>query len=508
MCKALKNIISFLISFSVFFSLFLPINSYAKSKSTKITKDDLIYFIVTDRFFDGDKSNDIGADINNPSSYEGGDFQGIIDKLDYIKSLGFTAIWITPVVQNQEGGYHGYWATDFYKTNEHFGTMDKLKELVNTAHKKGIKVLFDLVVNHTGTDNPWVSDPSKASWFHADKPIDYSNQDSIENGWLAGLPDLNQDNPEVKKYLIDMAKWWIKETAIDGYRLDTVKHVPKSFWTDFTKEIKKDYPDFYFVGEVLNNSAPYVASYQDTGIDGLLDYPAYYAIDSAFNGTGNAYNLQNIIQQSDTYSNKSLMATFIDNHDVKRFVSTTSDYTEERLKASLTFMMTYTGIPTMYYGTEIGMGGGDDPDNRRFMDWSKTSPITDYVKKLTSIRKSNEALTGGDINILYCDDEALCFSRQSGNKQIFTVFNTSAKDKHVEIPMDNTAAKKLINLIDNKKYSVSNGKLTVELAPLGSLILAPESSNLLIYVLASIAVLFVLAALIVGIIVLKRRKHK
>ena len=209
---------------AAFFVVLVPAG--AVPAATGINSSDLIYFLMTDRFSNGDPTNDQNVRPADPQAYHGGDFQGIINKLDYIKDLGFTTIWISPVVQNQVGGYHGYWATDFYKTNEHFGSMAELRSLVDQAHAKGIKVIVDLVVNHTGQLHPWVGEAQYQNWFHPRKNIaNYSDQREVENGWLASLPDLNQENPEVKQYLINMAKWWIEETGIDGYRLDTVKHV-------------------------------------------------------------------------------------------------------------------------------------------------------------------------------------------------------------------------------------------------------------------------------------------
>lgn len=198
------------------------------------TSKDLIYFIMTDRFNDGDDSNNQFADVNknNPKAYHGGDLRGIISKLDYIKSLGATAIWITPVAENTLGGYHGYWINDFYKVDPHLGSMNDLKDLVKEAHNRNIKVLMDYVVNHISPDSKMLKE-KPADWFNPKSDIsNWNNQEEIEKGWIFGLPDLNQDKPEVKSFLIENAMWWIKETGVDGMRLDTVRHVPKTFWNE------------------------------------------------------------------------------------------------------------------------------------------------------------------------------------------------------------------------------------------------------------------------------------
>lgn len=505
-----KKLLSFLLTLIIIVTF--GVTAYANESPGKITKEDMIYFLMTDRFYDGDKTNDQDVIPGSLSSYQGGDFQGIIDKLDYIKSLGFTVIWISPVVENQAGGYHGYWAYDFYKTNEHFGTMDKLKELVSKAHQKGLKVIVDLVVNHTGQLDPWVNDPKYADWYHEYSDInDYNEQTQVENGWLAGLPDLNQENPEVKSYLISMAKWWIKETGIDGYRLDTVKHVPKDFWQDFSKAIKKDYPDFYLLGEVYSGDTDYVADYQNYGIDGLLDFPSYYAINDVFKDDKIASKLSDIIiKEGSSYKDRSLMGTFIDNHDVPRFESQIYTLKSERLESALTFMMTYTGIPVMYYGTEIGMEGGSDPDNRRNMEFDAKSPITDYVKKLTSIRKENKALTSGDIQVVKSEDNFLCYSRTYENNIIITAFNTLDKEQKLNFNLPdklNIKSGYLKNLITLKSTKIKGGKITLNMSPMeaGIFVLnkGSVSNNYVLYIIFGAVIILIL---VIFIYIKKRSK--
>lgn len=455
-----------------------PGSVLASGKGSKITPKDMIYFIMTDRFKDGDTSNNQGVNKGDPGAYHGGDFQGIIDELDYIKDLGFTAIWISPVVKNQIRGYHGYWASDFYDTNEHFGSMEKLKELVQKAHSKDMKVIVDLVINHTGQLHPWVGETDYADWFHPKKSIvDYGNQEEVEDGWLSNLPDLDQDNPKVREYLIDMSKWWIKETGIDGYRLDTVRHVPKDFWVDFAAQIKKDYPDFYLIGEVFSGDVDYVGRYQKTGIDGLLDFPIYYGVNDVFKNYKPASEIGDLINKSSVYENRCLMGTFIDNHDVPRFVNQIDRGQYEKLKQALVFMMTYTGIPVMYYGTEIAMDGGADPDNRRDMDWNLKSPVSEYVKKLTEIRKSNSVFTGGDIKVLKAENNFLCYSRKDGSSKAFVAFNTSNLQKEFEFTIpeeDQGKYSKLKDLLGSQDVKVTGNKVILKMLPLQSAIYVPE----------------------------------
>lgn len=458
------------LSMFFFLSILMMASCFAESGALKMTREDLIYFVLTDRFYDGDPSNNQKVRKKDPGTYHGGDFQGIIDKLDYIKDLGFTAIWISPVVANQIRGYHGYWPVDFYRTNENFGSLDKLKELVTTAHGKGIKVLVDLVVNHTGVMHPWVGEPKYERWFHQRGRINnWNDQQEIEEGALAGLPDLNQDNPEVKQYLMEMVKWWIRETGIDGYRLDTVRHVSKAFWREFVIEIKKEFPDFYLLGEVNDGRADYLAGYQQVGIDGLIDYPMYYPIMDVFGGHQPAGRLVRAIEDCAAgYPERALMGTFIDNQDTPRFVSQIMDFRDERLKQALAFMMTYTGIPVMYYGTEIGLDGGADPDNRRDMDWSVQSPLTDYVKKLTAIRKANPALTCGSFEIIKVEEDVLGYLRRFEENIILTVFNLSDSKKRVTLSLPDQFGNQkggLTELTGSKSLKLKNRKTRINLSP-------------------------------------------
>jgi alpha-amylase len=479
-------------------------------KSAGIGKEDMIYSLMTDRFYNGDSSNDANTAPADLKSYHGGDFQGILDKLDYIKDLGFTAVWISPVVDNESFGYHGYWAADFYKTEEHFGTKERLKELVDAAHSKGLKIIVDLVVNHTGAQNPWVGDPAHAGWFHdAGSITDWNNQTEIENGRLSGLPDLNTENPEVRKYLVDMAKWWIRETGFDGYRLDTVRHVPKSFWEEFVREIKKEYPSFYFLGEVFSGDAGYVAGYQQTGIDGITDFPMYYAINDVLGGANPATQLAEAIETGSVYKDRSLMATFIDNHDVPRFTNRLTALKTEKLEQALAFLMTYTGIPVLYYGTEIAMKGGSDPDNRRDMDWTAASPVRDYVKQLTAIRKSNPALTQGDIKIVKAEKDFLCYSRSTESNTVLVALNTSNKEKTATLPVASVFSNrsgKIVSLLDGKELAPVGGELAITMTPRQAILLTVKASGIRLGILPLPIGLLLVIALVLFVVIRTRRK--
>ncbi|EOD00789.1 alpha-amylase family glycosyl hydrolase [Caldisalinibacter kiritimatiensis] len=439
------------------------------------SQNDLIYFIMTDRFNDGDTSNNNFNDVNknNPRAYHGGDIKGVIEKLDYIKSLGATAIWLTPVMKNQPYGYHGYWITDFYSVDPHLGTLEDLKTLVKEAHKRDIKVILDHVVNHTGYKSPWLKDNEKKDWFHPKLEItNWADQEQVENGWLAGLPDLNQDNPEVKKYLFKNALWWIEQTGIDGMRLDTVKHVDKEFWNEFAHTIKSKYPDFYLLGEVWSDSTGYLELYHQLGIDGVTNYSMYKGITNTFKRFGKTTSLIHAIEKEYRFSDPNINGLFIDNHDNTRFVTLAGEYGQQYLKQALTFIMTYPAIPIIYYGTEIGMEGGNDPDNRRDMKWDKveSSEILKFYRNLVKLRNTNEALKSDKFELLDHDSYFMSYIRENNGESVIVVMNVQNKKKEVtvNIPTDNKVYK---NYLTNETYNVESGKISLTLKPLDILIL-------------------------------------
>ncbi|MGD6817681.1 alpha-amylase family glycosyl hydrolase [Metabacillus sp. 113a] len=412
--------------------LFVPyIPAAAAEEESSGWQDERIYFLMVDRFANGDPKNDLDADRANPSAYHGGDFKGITKKLDYIKDMGFTAIWLTPVFANEGQGYHGYWISDFRKTEEHFGTLEEFKNLVKEAHKRDMKVLLDFVVNHTGYQHEWLNDPEKKDWFHEKKDItNWENQDELENNWLYGLPDLKQDHPEAREYLLDTAKWWINETDIDGYRLDTVRHVPKDFWSEFAKEVKSVKKDFFLIGEVWSEDPAYLAEYESTGIDSFVDYPFYEEASEIFSKSGkSAGPLMDVWNRNEHYyESPYLLGTFLDNHDNIRFTRKALLNQEApgiRWKLGLTYLLTAPGIPIVYYGSEIALDGAEDPDNRRMMEFRADKELITYVTKLNRIRDHETALVKGKMEKLY---------DQNG----MTVFKRTYKDETVVVAINNT----------------------------------------------------------------------
>ncbi|WP_108670090.1 alpha-amylase family glycosyl hydrolase [Peribacillus acanthi] len=508
MRKSLFSLI--IIPFLLFYAL--PVG--AVEKEERKWQDETIYFIMVDRFNNGDFKNDFQVNVEDPKAYNGGDFKGITDKLDYLKDMGYTALWLTPVFDNEDRGYHGYWIRDFYKTEEHFGTMDEFKKLVKEAHKRDMKVILDFVVNHVGPNHPWVNDASKKNWFHEKQPIsNWADQKEVENNWLFDLPDLNQENPETRKYLLDAAKWWIEETDVDGYRLDTVKHVPKDFWNDFSKEVKSVKEDFYLLGEVWHDDLRVVSSYQDTGIDGFVDFGQNEHLRTAFAKPDNSLGwlFTSLERNMAFFDRPNLLGNFMDNHDMTRFTREIVQNKQNpgtRWKMALTYLYTVPGIPIVYYGSEIALDGGEDPDNRRLMGFKADKELIDYITKLGELRQQLPALTRGDMELIHEENGMAVYKRTYKDETIVVAVNNTSKSQNVTIGKDILAKdKELRGLLAGDLVRESDGKYELiidrEKAEIYAL---TEKSGLNIPYLSAMGAVY--TAFVVFIILVLKRSRK
>ena len=330
----------------------------AQAGNTEDWKKRNVYQVLTDRFARSDQSE---SACSNLSGYCGGNYQGMIGQLDYIKGMGFDAIWISPIVDNIDGGYHGYWARNWEKLNENFGTEDDLKALVNAAHEKDIWVMVDVVANHCGPigdDFGQLYPFNVSDDFHSDCDINWNDQNSVENCRLSGLPDLNQDNSYVRQYLKDWVKGIVETYGFDGIRIDTIPEVPKDFWAEYGAA-----SGVFQMGECFNGDPAYVGPYQGS-LTGLFNYPMFYTISDVFGGHKSMYGFRDRYnQESSHFSDIDALGVFVDNHDNGRFLSR---YNNNRtgLKQAEVFALTSRGIPFTYYGTEQYYAGGSDPKNR------------------------------------------------------------------------------------------------------------------------------------------------
>jgi glycosidase len=401
--------------------LCLPLPAGAAEKEAVNWQDETIYSIVVDRFNNGDTSNDLDVNANDPLTYNGGDIQGIIEELDYIHDMGFSAIRLTPLFDNAPKGYHGYWVEDFYKVDEHFGTMKQFQQLVKEAHKRNMKVFIDFVTNNVAETHEWVKDSSKQDWFHR------KTQQELENAWVDGLPDLNQDNPEVKNYLIDAAKWWINKTDIDGYSLPEVNRVPVSFWREFSAEVKKEKSDFFLVGVPAEKREIDWEQYESAGIDSLFDYGHSENLRKVFANTNTSF------QSLKTNQETRLPTNFFDNEFTPRFTKDIVDerqFPGSRWKTALTYLYTTPGVPVVYYGTEIALNGGDTPDNRKLMSFRSEKELMEYITKLGELRSKLPSLTRGTMEMLYDKEGMAVYKRvYQGETSIIAINNTRESQK-------------------------------------------------------------------------------
>ncbi len=473
---------------------------------TRPWTDDVVYMAMVDRFHNGDSSND----GTNPARH-GGDLQGVIDKLDYLQDLGVTALWIDPVEKNQEDGYHGYWPTDFDQVDPHRGSMETLVKLREEANKRGIKLILDRVINHTGYTHEWAKDPEKKDWFHDGGGMWGLSQEKMETGSLHGLPDLAQENPEVADWLIESNRDWIKKTGAQGYRLDAVKHVHKEFWPRFADAMKQEGGEnFFMVGEVFRGVPEYVADYQRNGkLDSCFDVPLVDAVRNTFthdaeergpnflsraydvwtnrkhllfneamrklagSGMGDMRNLGEVFAQDNAYPHPELLATFIDNHDVSRFLTEAGEHGEEKLKLALALIFTVRGIPTVLYGTESGMEGkAGERDDMKF----DTNPeMKAFFKQLTALRKDNVELRRGEQHELLSDKKVYAFARVHPEGTSLVALNNSRKAQERDLP-GGKPGQLATDLLTGQRYEADGfGKFPITLASNQAMVLKLEN---------------------------------
>jgi glycosidase len=460
---------------------------------------DVLYLIMTDRFAQGCLRNDAPRGARSaPRGWHGGDLAGIEQHLDYLKQLGVTGVWTTPVDSNgtMPESYHGYAATDLYAVDAHFGTIEDYRHLSDALHVRGMKLVIDLVPNHVGVEHPWVQDPPAPEWFHGtlehhttvqhdfyrlvDPHAPPAAWRSITDGWFTdAMPDLNQENPLVSQYLIQNALWWVETASIDGIRLDTFPYVGRAFWHDFHAALHSVYPHLTTVGEVYDRD-PEVTSYfaggvehqgpdgrVDTGLDTPFDFPVYFALRGTLAHNKPMTDLADVLRQDALYPHPERLAPFIGNHDTVRFL-TDADGSEARLKLALGLLATLRGMPQIYSGDEIGMKGGADPDNRRdfpggfagdpqdaFTRAGRTAEEQDvlaWTSGMLALRASRPALQTGMEQNLFADADGFAFVRAldgdgcgagrrsaAAKARLLVVLNKGAQSKSIDLPLKDTA---------------------------------------------------------------------
>ena len=422
---------------------------YCKSKEE--WKSRSIYQLLTDRFA---RSSDTGH--CNYSQYCGGNYRGLINKLDYIKGMGFDAIWISPIIENLEGSYHGYHFTNLYNLNYHFGSEDDFKELVKTCHSKDIWVMVDVVANHAGpvgTDFGRINPFNRAEHYHDWCEINnWRNQWEVENCRLCGLPDLKQENDWVTQKLLEWIHDMVQKYNLDGIRIDTIMEVPKWFWDKFRVSA-----GVFQIGEAFDGNPGYVADYQNH-LDSVFNYPLYYTIKSSFCGSfrnleGYLFNTRNVFPAPE------YMATFVENHDNPRWLHDCGD--RAKFTNAVIFSLVWEGIPVFYYAGEQYYAGGADPNNREPLwdNYNTKSTLYQLLGKANALRKKvkiwNYAITQR-----YANDNFYAFTR--GN--VLACFTNVQSSQYSITYHDFKDGDKLCNVLyDGDCVTVSGGAININM---------------------------------------------
>lgn len=437
-------------------------------------QESIAYQIFLERFNNGDKTNDPentvlwGSPVKTNSSF-GGDLQGIINKLDYLEELGINLIYLTPVFKSSSN--HKYNIADYYTIDPQFGTIDTVKELIKECHKKGIKIIFDAVFNHSGSDFFAFMDLLKnqeaskyKDWYFIDSyPVSTDNVTYYTFGdGLSNMPKLNTHNKEVRAYLLKVGEFWIKEIGIDGWRLDVCDEVDHNFWRAFNKVVKGANKDAIIVGEIQHEANSFLKGDQ---MDSIMNYPFKFALVDFFgNRSITAEKFDDILSSNRTLYMSSVtrqLWNLIDSHDTKRFLTECGDNVK-RMKLAIVFQFCYQGVPYIYYGDEIGLNGGEDPQCRKCMIWEEKEQnmeLLNLYKTMISLRKNNKTLIYGDYQTLFCKNNVLVFKRTYEGHSILIAINNNDKNYNIEISLGIIG----LNILTLEAISLNTG---LKLAPL------------------------------------------
>ena len=480
------------------------INYELKSRSNDTNRnlgfssEDVIYLLMPDRFANGNPNNDTiegmlePANRDDPSGRHGGDIEGILEHLDYIKDLGMTAVWLTPVFENDQTpeykAYHGYAATDMYKIDRRFGSNEEFVAFVEACHSKGLKVIMDMIHNHIGDQHWWMKDLPFKNWVHdqsvygntsyrgtvaSDPYASQYDSDKLLKGWFVDeMPDLDQRNVFLADYLIQNTLWWIEYSGIDGIRMDTYVYPYKEYMARWAKETLDAYPNFNIVGESWVETVAHESYWQedkegendgfDSHLPSVTDFQIHFAIRDVFNSDfgweSGIMKLYYALSQDRLYSDPMKNVIFLDNHDIGRIYSTLGENLDH-LKMAYAYLLTTRGIPQVYYGTELAfkqgpgnwgdgakraeMPGGWDGDTRSVFEPNGRTREEDqmhkYVSKITNWRKNSEAIHKGKLVHFIPENNVYVYFRYTENERVMVIMNmndepiTISRSKHIEL---------------------------------------------------------------------------
>jgi glycosidase len=498
------------------YTYLLKSRSKEEGRVQGFTAADVVYLIMPDRFANGNEALDSipgmyeATHRNRPYGRHGGDLKGIFDRIDYIKDLGVTAIWLNPVLENnqRQSSYHGYAITDLYNIDRRLGTNDDYLKLIDRCHKNGLKVIQDMILNHVGDQHWWMHDLPEQNWIHQFPSFTQTNYqaqtlsdpyaakeeaDRMADGWFVrSMPDLNQKNALLANYLIQNTLWWIEYAGIDGIRMDTYPYPDKAFMSRWAKEVMAEYPTFNIVGEVWMRDVANTAYWQEGAVnrDGyqsnlpsVTDFPLYYSITRALNEKGSWNSgltvLYNTLSQDFVYAAPNENVIFVDNHDVTRYY-TAVGRDISKFKMGLAFLLTTRGIPQLYYGVELLMEGHESSHAELRKDFPggwKSDTVNafakegrdvaqneayDFLRTLLNWRKQESVIHSGKLTHYTVQDNVYTYFRHNDEKTIMIVINGNPDSKIIDTKRFSAnlgSAKEGINIMTGGEVALSSLKV-------------------------------------------------
>lgn len=435
----------------------LPLWTEALAGSAEGWRDDVLYFVVLDRFENGNPRNDVAVDPSAQGAFHGGDLAGLTKRLDSLAQLGVTALWITPLVKNIDGfvtgagfpdwGYHGYWADDFTRLDPRFGTLAELRAFVKAAHARKLKVLLDVVYNHAGYGSQYLTNPRTRDWLRSGEGC---GQDELTS-CLAGLPDFKTERPEVAKFLLDAQLGWAKKSGVDGFRLDTVKHVDHPFWTQHRARVRRELkPGFFLLGEVWGSDAAGMDPwFRRDELDAGFDFSFQGSVLGFLQGRGRTVAFDRYLAQRHRVREGYLLAHYLSSHDVPGALHQLGGDVEAFKLAAL-LQLTTLGLPTIYYGEELGRRGGAWPHNRSDMPARGDEALRSFYRKLIATRRAHPALSRGTHRGLATEGDVYAFARQdagSGDGVIVVVNRGKVPGRISLAPLPEWGAREVVDAL-------------------------------------------------------------
>ncbi|GAB2694696.1 alpha-glycosidase [Paenibacillus thermoaerophilus] len=453
-------------------------------------KDAIFYQIFPERFANGDPSNDPEGVLPwggkpTPTNFFGGDLEGVLQKLDYLSELGVTAIYFNPIFQATTN--HKYDTADYFTVDRHFGDNETLKRLVDACHARGIKVMLDAVFNHCGrTFAPFLDALEKgeasryADWFVVREwPLTVKEGVPTYETFAFEpiMPKLNTSNPEVQDYLLRAAEYWIREVGIDGWRLDVANEVDHRFWRRFRDVVKAANPDAYILGEIWHDSLPWLLGDQ---FDAVMNYPFTNAtLDFFARGKTDAVSFANAIsRQIASYPQQVNEAAFnlLDSHDTPRLL-TVCGGDKRRMRLALLFLLTNPGVPCLYYGDEVGMSGGYDPDCRQCMIWDEREQDRElfaFVRELIALRRRHRALRDGTFRFVHAEGGQLAYERTADGAKFLIAVNNESEPATITIDLSGSTASGWKTAFGTGVSAAVGERLSVRLPAFGCAVLRSE----------------------------------